>query len=153
MKGLIVLVVIIGLAAVAGSIVVGMRSFDGTVTDNPYEKGLLWDQTREQMQHGLQVELNSRVFSTGDNDVVVKVHGTGGYLIDAGDMILLRSRPASAGFDQQFPARQEEKGIYRATLSFPLRGDWDLKISMLSSERELLVIKRIIAEKEGKEYE
>lgn len=48
MKILISIVIILGLAAVAGSVIVGVKSFDGTVTSNPYEKGLMWDQARKE---------------------------------------------------------------------------------------------------------
>jgi len=43
MKVLIVLIVIIGLAAVLSTILIGDRLFDGTVVDKPYDRGVNWD--------------------------------------------------------------------------------------------------------------
>ncbi len=50
MKTLIVAIVLIGLSSVAASIIVGSRMFDGTVTEKPYETGLMWDQIQRKSE-------------------------------------------------------------------------------------------------------
>ena len=44
MKLIIYISVIAAFLAVAGAVFVGIQTFDGTVTDQPYEKGLAWDE-------------------------------------------------------------------------------------------------------------
>ena len=43
MRILILIVVSIGMLSVAATIIVGTRTFDGTVAEDPYTEGLDWD--------------------------------------------------------------------------------------------------------------
>ena len=59
MKTLIITVTIIALASVAGSIIVGIKTKDSLVVENPYETGLKWDELqREKAGSGWQIRFD-----------------------------------------------------------------------------------------------
>ena len=96
MKTFMVIAVIAALAAVGGSIIVGVRSFDGTVTDNPYEKGLLWDDMRNRKSKlGWKVIIDDAKCRIGDNDVITSIMDRNNMPVDIDLISVIRSRPSS----------------------------------------------------------
>lgn len=152
MKTLIVIVCIIGLAAVAGSIIVGVESFDGIVTEHPYEQGLLWDEIRnKEKELGWQVDIQNREFITGDNDVLFSVLDKFGQGL-AGSMTgVMISRPATTAYDKNFDTIRVKEGTFRSKINFPLYGYWDMALDVSMGGDNLLFKKRIFVNKGGKD--
>jgi len=148
MKLLITLVIIIGIAAVAGSIVVGLKSFDGTVTENPYEKGLLWDDVQEKMNDlGWSIEIHGKEFTAGDNDVLISILDKNNLPLALAEVTLRISRPATATFNQYFDIIQVGNGVFSARLNFPLFGYWDIGVHVSSGGDTLYFEKRVFINK------
>jgi nitrogen fixation protein FixH len=151
MKTLITIVIILGLTAVIGAIFIGVKSFDGVVTDHPYEKGLLWDETeRKRSELGWRVEIQNTEFTTGDNTVVIFVLDRNNMPLAHAEASLSISRPATATFNKKFDIILISDGMFSARLNFPVFGYWDIRISVSSGGESLLFEKRVFVKKGGK---
>ncbi len=148
MKTLIVIVSIIGLSAVAGSIFVGVKSFDGIVTEHPYEKGLAWDETRNKEKAlGWSVDIGNGKFATGYNDVVLSVFDKHGKSHPGASVSITISRPSTPAYDMNYAVERIQDGSYRAAVDFPLHGNWDIDVDVSSGADKLLFKKRIFVDK------
>lgn len=150
MKTVIIIIVIIGLAAVAGPIIVGIKSFDGTVTENPYEKGLIWDEVQNKKHElGWEVELREKHFTTGDNDISISIRDKSGRAVSGSSVSLMISRPSSKTYDRYFDTIQTGEGVFASHVHFPLFGYWNIEVKVTGGEDALLFEKRIFVSKGG----
>jgi nitrogen fixation protein FixH len=147
MRILLAAVVAVGLAAVAGAVIVGTRVFDGTVVESPYERGIAWDRERsEVISSGLQVSLLGNSFRTGDNLAAFRVlrHGRP---FRGTSIAVVRSRPSSASHDRTFTAPRGVDGIFRAMVDLPLQGHWELVAVVEEKEGSVRFPHSVYAEK------
>ena len=79
MKSLLAAVTLIGLSAVAAAVFVGLGVFDGEVVDDPYERGIAWDEERRRRAaSGLETSIAPGPFRKGQNDIVFRLSGVKG---------------------------------------------------------------------------
>lgn len=150
MRTIIIIVVLMGLAAVAGSIIIGSSYFDGIVVDKPYETGLSWDKVRHENEStGWQADVVDGRFAAGKNELVLTVRDASGKALDGAGVSITISRPSSKSYDMTYKAVQAEDGFYKVPVIFPLYGYWDLKISILKEGKRSGFDRRIFAEKEA----
>jgi len=148
MRTIIIAVVLMGLAAVAGSIIVGSRNFDGVVVDKPYETGLAWDKVRhENAATGWQIDVGESRFAEGNSELVLSVRDAAGHALKDAEVSITISRPSTKEYDRTYKAVQEAEGRYNAPVLFPLHGYWDLKINILKEGKHSGFARRIFAEK------
>jgi nitrogen fixation protein FixH len=145
-KQLLVLVTFIGMAAVIGAIVVGKSTFDGTVVDNPYEKGLVWDaEQKERESSGWRVDMQPPSPTVGRNELHIHVRDGAGKPL-ASEVMLTVSRPSSKRYDRQYTALLTEKGSYAVQVDLPLYGYWDLVIRVTAQNKTILFHRTVFAE-------
>ncbi len=145
MKKLLLLVTFIGMAAVIGAIVAGKYTFDGTVVDNPYEKGLLWDaEQKERESSGWNIDIQPPSPAVGWNEMGIHVRDRTGKSL-AAEVMLTVSRPSSKGFDRQYRALLTEKGSYAVQVDLPLYGYWDLDIRVTAEDKTILFHRTVFA--------
>jgi nitrogen fixation protein FixH len=148
MKTLIVVVTLIGLAAVLGAIVVGTRSFEGVVVEKPYETGLLWDAAeKEKAAIGWKVELRTKMFRPGENQTVLQVFDKDGNPLSGAEVSVVVSRPSTNAYDRVYSAAGLSGGIYETPVQLPLFGHWDLRVSVTSNGKTAVFHERIFAER------
>src|SRR4030066_2294165 len=113
MKSLISIVVIVGLIAVAGAVVVGVKSFDGTVTAKPYEEGLAWDEAlKERAELGWSVKLKTGILKTGKNDLQFTLLDKKGSPLDLSSAVSLNiSRPSTDAYDRKVDVEKLGAGL------------------------------------------
>ena len=146
MKKLLVLVSIIGIAAVIGAIVVGTSTFDGTVVEKPYEKGLAWDaEQNERISSGWTVGILPLSPRVGMNDLHVIVTDETGKPL-AAEVVLIVSRPSSKAYDREYRTDRDKKGSYDAPIDLPLYGYWDLDIRVTAGGKIISFRRRLFAE-------
>jgi len=144
MKAIIIFSVIAVLTAVAGTIVVGINTFEGTVTEHPYEKGLEWDRLeKNKADLGWTCIIKNNSFKMGGNDLVLELKDKNGHILNASDVLIKISRPSSGHYDKQYNADMVRQGIFKAKTDFPLFGYWDLKI-MVAKDSEHVTIEKSI---------
>jgi len=128
---IIVLVCVLALAATIGTIVIGSRSFEGTVVDNPYETGLAWDEARRNRESlGWSVALQGATYKTGTNDLIVMVRDKNGSPLSEAVVSFAVTRPSTRAFDRTYRAVARPDGRYRAAIDLPLYGNWDVLINV-----------------------
>lgn len=149
MKTLISIVVIVGLIAVAGAVIIGIKSFDGTVTAKPYEEGLAWDEARkDKAELGWSVKLNTGIFKMGENDFQFSLLDKQGAPLDLSSAVSLTlSRPSTDAYDRKVDVQKLGAGFYRASVNFPLYGQWDIKIYLIKNDKNIEFKERVFAEK------
>jgi nitrogen fixation protein FixH len=149
MKAIIIFSVIAALTAVAGTIVVGINTFDGTVTEHPYEKGLEWDRLGKlKAELGWTFNIKNSTLTTGRNDLILELSDKNGLPLDSSDVSVIVSRPSSNSFDKSYSTEKVRKGIFKAKADFPLFGYWDLKLFVTKGSDHLTIEKSIYIKKE-----
>ena len=152
MRLFIIAVVLMGLSAVAGSIIVGSRSYDGVVVEKPYETGISWDQRRHENEAtGWRVDILNSRFTMGKNEIVVSAKDAEGNELKDAEVSVVVSRPSTRAYDATFKALWSPEGIYKTAVSFPVYGYWDLKVGILKEGKSYNFEKRVYAEKEGQQ--
>ncbi len=148
MKVFIILIVIVGIAAVVGTIIVGSRSFDGLVVDKPYDRGLQWDQEqRDLIESGLRTEITGKTLQVGVNDITAVVLSKKGEPLKEKHLTIRVSRPSTARYDRMYQAERKQNGQFIARgVSLPLSGAWDIDILVGYEGRQLAFRHRIFAE-------
>lgn len=145
---MIVAACLAALLAVGGAVYVGIQSFDGVVTDNPYEKGLRWDEEKKQEEDtGWSVDIRGGGFTTGENILQVSVRDRAGGPLPDAVVVATVSRPSTSEYDRDYPAVKLGNGLFQAPVSLPLYGYWDIKIHVAGSGHNAVYEKRIYAEK------
>jgi nitrogen fixation protein FixH len=144
MKLIIIFSVIAALTAVAGTIVVGINTFDGTVTEHPYEKGLEWDRLEKtKAALGWTFNIKNNTIKTGRNDLILELSDKNGLPLDASIVSVIISRPSSDAYDKNYDTENVLKGIFKAKADFPLFGYWDLTIMVTKDSDHLTIDKSI----------
>ncbi len=147
MKLLLIIVSIIGLSAVIGAVVVGTRTFDGTIVDKPYEHGLAYDAVHHEKEvSGWNVEILNKTFTSGTNDILLSVTDRNGKSLTDAEIVLSISRPSSKAFDRTFKAVKKENGQFIAQADLPLYGYWIASVQVTEKSKSIVFEKTLFAE-------
>lgn len=149
MKTLVIVVIIIGLSAVMGSIIIGRFVFDGKVVDAPYETGLRYDEI-EALRAQLNFDIENRNLSIGDNEIIFTLKDKYVRPITDPQIRLIISRPSTFAYDREYPVYFVESGKYKTRVQFPLHGYWDIKVSIIYNWKPVILEKRVYIEKDKK---
>jgi nitrogen fixation protein FixH len=148
MKTLLILVTLIGLSAVIAAIVVGNRSFEGIVTEHPYEKGLQWEKVQdEKTSLGWEVQIPAGRCSVGKNTLTLALLDKGGRPLEGALVSITISRPSTTAYDKTYRSKALGNGSYRAEVALPLYGLWDLEVRVVKGREDVTLTKHIFAER------
>jgi len=129
MKAVIAVVSALGLGAVVGAVVVGTRSFEGTVVDHPYEHGLSWDRDHARRRDsGLEVRLRDAAFPAGSGRAAFTISGAAADSLGDRDVSVRVRRPESGEHQRETPARRQPDGSWEAPVLLPMAGRWELAV-------------------------
>ncbi len=146
MKALLIVISVIGLTAVIGAIVIGTRTFDGTVTPDPYEKGLAWDRERKERE---AADLNVRTVIAsphiGHNRLRVTVTDKAAHGVTA-EVRVAVSRPATNHYDRVYPMEHAGEGNYLTDVELPLLGYWELTVTVSAGGSSTTYLSTVFAE-------
>jgi nitrogen fixation protein FixH len=149
MKTLIIIVSVIALSAVIGTIIIGERTFEGTVEEKPYDQGLLWDKIQDNKSAlGWSAVINNRKIKTGDAEISISVFDKYGKPLSDASVSLAVSRPSTTAYDRNYETVRRSDNSYAAKVNFPLFGYWDLKIKVAKKGGSAIFEERIFAEEE-----
>jgi nitrogen fixation protein FixH len=147
MKTLIGIVIIVALAAIITTVVVGSRNFEGIVVDKPYERGLSWDrEQRERTESGLNIVIQNRTFTVGKNDLLIQVTDREQKPVSDALLILTVSRPSTSAYDRSYRPGVLKEGLYGTSVELPLYGRWELQTTVVRNGQNLLFPQEIFAE-------
>ncbi|HHL39224.1 MAG TPA: hypothetical protein ENJ37_01835 [Deltaproteobacteria bacterium] len=127
----------VGIAAFLGVVFVVNFTFislavvhdDGLTDEDYYRKGLFYDdRLRSERRLGWRVALSLE--GAGETaGVEVKVSRRGGGPLEGAVVTVERRRPATDRYDELYELAGEG-GLYGGVVDFPLRGLWDLKVTV-----------------------
>ncbi len=145
-----IIVIAMGFIVVIASIIVGIKSFDGIVTENPYEEGLKWDKRNEEIEElGLVIEVKNREFRTGDNDILIGLYKNDGTPYNSTSIRLYITRPSTDRYDMEVIATRIGDGLYKTSINLPIYGYWQVIIRHEGLEEDIIFKKEIFVEKGG----
>lgn len=120
-------------------IYLGATSQDGLVEENYYQKGITYNDViqakKRQAELGWDFALNPPT-KTGAHPLEVKLTDGEGKPLSGLQVAASLRRPAQAGYDQALTLVEVSPGTYRADVSLPLQGLWDLKAQVRDAENQ-----------------
>lgn len=147
MRIVIIIVSALALSITTLTIVIGSRSFDGTVVDKPYETGLAWDEVQQQKTKlGWAATVEGGSFKTGRNDLKIGFLDKDRKPLRNAVVNVTVSRPSTRKYDRIYQTVPLPDGHYRAMVDFPLKGNWDLMIDVNCGNESTRFKKSIFAE-------
>ncbi len=133
MKIFLFAITLIVLAAVTATFVVGIKYFDGVVTEEPYAAGIRWDETRKAAAAlGWHMEVLNTELHRGGNLLLLSVRDRSGGAHTGTVTALHRTRPSTNRYDRHYSVAGKEKGALKVPLDFPLPGRWILQVDVAS---------------------
>jgi len=148
MRAVIVLITLIGIAAVVGAVYMGVQSFDGVVVEHPYERGLAWDRDQHlKKELGWHIELMQQNFKRGMNQVSFRVLDKNDSPLKDMRVMLRVSRPSTEQYDRVYRDMPAQNGWFSADVDLPLQGMWGLVFSVERDGQAVELEKKVYAEK------
>jgi nitrogen fixation protein FixH len=140
-KFLLVFLAFFGVVFVADGIMIylGTSGQDGLVEENYYQKGITYNDViqvkKRQAELGWDFAL-SHPEKTGSGPLEVKLVDADGQPLTGKRVAALVRRPAQQGYDQNLSFEEVAPGTYRAEVSLPLQGLWDVKARIRDAQGE-----------------
>jgi len=142
LKLALVVSIVFGLMAVVGAIVAGSLTFDGTVTEAPYETGLLWDQIRhEKSELGWNPRLTVNRYVTGRNRIVFTLSGPSGVPVPTEDVIVEAGRIDTNQFNRVLTTCRAEAAAYECDATFPVPGRWEFRFRWKGNPEQVYFVR------------
>lgn len=125
--------------AVNGAFVVlALDTFSGLSTENPYQRGLAYNDTlraaAEQRALGWTAQIEGTVIREGRARVAATFTDRAGRPIEHLDVGGTLRRPTREGLDRALALERVGPGRYAAEFDLPLAGQWDLALEAVSRQ-------------------
>jgi nitrogen fixation protein FixH len=139
MRAAIVIALLIGVSITAVTIVVGTRTFEGTVVKDAYTEGLKWDELRRaRLESGWSARLIQDRLPVGRSTVQVRLLDHAKRPFQEAKVYLAFTRPETSRYDRSYEAKTMGKGIYTADIDLPRAGGWQVRISVFQGGQTVL---------------
>jgi len=102
-------------------------SHTGLVTEQPYEKGLAYNDTVAASDAQLALGWSSKIKLDG-SDVIVTLTDSDDAAITGATLKVSFTRPTMEGYDFSALLHGDGSGVYKSSVEFPLDGQWDVRI-------------------------
>lgn len=130
-------------------ILISKDSYPGTVTDNPYQKGLAYNDV---LNKAALQELNKYRIETGSSRLaesklkyIITLRKSGTYISDA-EVMLNIVRPLGEYKDFQIMLNNSGNGLYSSEISFPKEGQWEIRVSIVHNGNSIYHKERVNVE-------
>ena len=128
-------------------IYISKKTWRGVVTDDPYHKGLNYNDTLEEVAKqkvlGWTVKVNFRPSVTKKGILMVTVQDKNLRYINDAKIYATFRRPNQEGLDFVLPVPFED-GVYKAQINFPLEGQWDGEVAVRKDQDTYQDVRRYI---------
>ena len=120
------------LAANAAFIYLALDTFPGLSTDNPYQRGLAYNETLDarakQRALGWRAEVTFEERGEGRGTLTVVLRDRAGAPLEDLRVVGQVRRPTREGLDRDVALARSGPGAYSAELALPERGQWDVRL-------------------------
>jgi nitrogen fixation protein FixH len=128
-------------------IYISNKSWRGVVIDKSYQRGVEYNQTialaKKQQEMGWRVDVKFDNLGKNNGILRVRVFDKNSREIKDANIRVSLKRPTQEGFDFEVPLLSDKK-IYSATISFPLKGQWDFNFEITRADEVFYEVKRYI---------
>ncbi len=124
-------------------IYMALDSFTGTVTENPYKKGLAYDEIISKAKS--QPDMND-IVSYQDGFLKWKLLDKQGQYIENAKVTAYMVRPVKDGYDFNIDMQYIGNGEYEAKLDLPLKGSWQAHLKAIWNTEEYQTSYSFLAE-------
>lgn len=146
MLGFITVVVSVNVFFITNAVL----SNPGLVDKNYYETGRHFEQSVQQrreminrLQWDLRVQVPNEIVMNQRGTVYLNVTDKTGLPLQGATAVMHAYRPSDADADFEVPMQAFAPGVFMAETSFPLRGVWDLRVTVNQGEDQIETRKRI----------
>lgn len=123
---------------------VAKTTYTGLVTEQAYEKGLAYNRTIEKADAQAALGLNSRIeYSNGQ--VVFSLRDRDERPVSGAKVTGVFFRPVHDGMDVSFEMKEDSEA-YRAAISPPEKGLWEVRLRAVTVQGEYQASQRIVVE-------
>lgn len=136
MKALVIAIVCVGLAVVVATIIIGSKTFDGTVVDKPYERGIQWDKTQKALKD-FTVTTETKTLGRGPNLFVFSIKPNVEPAPKIDSVAVTVTKPVTTRFDWTYEAKLQPDGRYNAIIDVPDYGPWEIRVSFVANDLTL----------------
>lgn len=144
MKALVYGIAILGICGVIVTYIIGYNLFEGTVTENPYETGLKWDEAnRQRSELGWSIEIENMSFKPGPNKLIFSIKDKKMNTMRADDIKILTTRPTTSRLDRTWMPQESKEGRYSVQIDFPVFGHWDIVFTVRKGDQVEMLKKSV----------
>lgn len=144
MKVALAAAIALALLAVIGAVVVGALTFDGLVTEDPYETGLHWDEIRRQKAElGWTPKLDRVRYAVGRNQINFTLKDASGSPVPIESFIVETGRTDNSGFDRPAESCHAEDHLYTCNVSFLSIGRWEIRFRWARNPGQISFVQRV----------
>ena len=132
------------LAAMDGTFVyLATSSHTGLVTDQAYERGLAYNETIAAAEKSANLEWQVDIELAG-SDLIVRLDDAEGVPVEGAMVRAKVSRPTQEGYDFELMLSQVAGGTYTGPITFPLDGQWDVRVFVEWKQQQFQQANRLI---------
>jgi nitrogen fixation protein FixH len=128
-------------------IYISKKTWRGVTTDDPYRKGLNYNDTLKEVAKqkalGWNVKVDLRPGNSKQGTLMITIQDKNMLYINDAKIYATFKRPAQEGLDFILPVPFED-GIYKALVNFPLEGQWDGEVSIKKDQDTYQDVKRYV---------
>ncbi len=130
-------------------IYISNKTWRGVVTENPYQKGLKYNEvlkaSQKQEQLGFVLEMKYQKLAEKRGEISLKILDKNLLEITDAKVVLKFKRPTQEGFDFEKEVKFLS-GKYSAEIDFPLKGQWDVEAVVQRGEDIFQQVKRYVVQ-------
>lgn len=130
-------------------IYISNKSWRGVVVDKSYQRGVEYNQTlallKKQQEMGWKLDAKFDNFGKNNGILRVRIFDKNSREIKDANIRVSLKRPTQEGFDFEVPLVFDAKK-YSATISFPLKGQWDFNFEIARADEVFYEVKRYIVQ-------
>lgn len=134
------IIFLVGFITIAPSIYVGIKYFDGKVTDQPYETGLLYDENRKFISDN-NIGLNILNHTENGGQIILQFALNCAPEANVESAEFYVTRPATDKTLMAIPVEKEENGLYASVFSMDSKGHHILKAKSRINGKDIVIQK------------
>jgi nitrogen fixation protein FixH len=141
-----------GFIAIVNAIMVylAVGSFTGVVSEHSYQEGLAYndvlEKSREQAELGWKTKISISPGSSGHTSLSINLQDKNGKAVHSAKVKARFYRPTLAGYDQTFNLIESNKGQYKAAVTLPLPGLWEIHVQAQKEHATIQTFERVVIE-------
>lgn len=140
-----------GIALIDGVLVtLAVRTNTGLVTEHPYEQGLAYNQVvkaeTSQEALGWSAEMRADVTAPNTAEVTALLKDSSGNAIRLERVYAVFTRPTQSGMDFTAELTRAPEQMWRANVTFPKPGLWEMRLYAKNSEHVFQQAERIVVQ-------